>query len=42
MDDYCTLVSLAMRQKRASSSLSVMLLKRFLENLGMARVAITL
>jgi hypothetical protein len=37
--DFCTLVPLAMRQKGASSSLSEMLLKSFLEDFGMARVA---
>jgi hypothetical protein len=40
MDDSCTLVPLAMRQNRESSSSSEMLLKNFLEDLGMARVVI--
>jgi hypothetical protein len=40
VDDSYTLVSLAKRQKGASSSSSEMLLKCFLEDLGMAIVII--
>jgi hypothetical protein len=40
VDDSCILLPFAMRQKGVSSSLSEMLLKSFLDDLGMARVAI--
>jgi hypothetical protein len=40
VDDSYTLVFLGMRQKEVSSSSSEMLLKSFLDDLGMVRVAI--
>jgi hypothetical protein len=40
VDDSCTLFSLSMRQKGVSASSLEMLLKSFLDDLGMARVVI--